>query len=155
MRNERESRRARRGAAAEGMAERRILSREECESILERAHGFARGGGETRVLVMSWWQGELRWGRNRVSLSSDRRDTLLGVERRVVDGQASGTLHVMTNQLDDGFIEAAVRAAERKSLLGIDPGWGLGDYPPLPEYPPFASAPVWSDATFSLTTDAR
>lgn len=155
MRNERESRRARPGAAAEGMADRRVLSREECESILERAHGFARGGGETRVVVTSWWQGELRWGRNRVSLSSDRRDIVLGIERKVVDGRPSRTLNVTTNQLDDGFIEAAVRAAERKSLLGIDPGWGLGDYPPLPEYPPYVGAPVWSDATFNLTTEAR
>jgi len=133
----------------------RILSREECESILERAHGFARGGGETRVVVTSWWQGELRWGRNRVSLSSDRRDISLNVERRVVDGRSIGALRITTNQLDDVSIEAAVRAAERKSLLGIDPGWGLGDYPALPEFPPFHSAPVWSDATFNLTPEAR
>ena len=123
--------------------------------IFERACRFARGGGETGIMVFSWWQGELRWGRNRVTLSSDRRDTWLNVQRRVVDGRSTGGHRVTTNQLDDVSIEAAVRAAERMSLLGIDPGWGLGDYPALPEHPPFHGAPVWSDATFNLTTEAR
>lgn len=134
---------------------RRVLSAEECEALLERVSGFARGGGETNVAVLSWWQGELRWGRNRVTLSSDRRDLLVGVARRVADARLTGTLNITTNQLDDVSLEAAVRAAERLSRLGTDPGWGLGEYPALPEYPPFVGAPVWSDATFDLTAEAR
>ena len=52
----------------------RILSREECDAIAKRVFSFAQGGGETRVKISSWWQGELRWARNRVSLAGDRRD---------------------------------------------------------------------------------
>ena len=41
----------------------RILSRENCEAIIRRVFAMAQGGGETRVHVGSWWQGELRWAR--------------------------------------------------------------------------------------------
>jgi len=134
--------------------DRRLLSREECESILERAHRFARSGGETRIGIFTWWQGELRWGRNRVTLSSDRRNVMLGLERSVPDGRTSAG-RITTNQFDDVSLEAAVRGAERISRLAADPGWGLGDYPPLPVYPPHKGAPVWSDATYDLSVEAR
>nr|PZN63775.1 MAG: hypothetical protein DIU58_10140 [Sphaerobacter thermophilus] len=143
-----------RATATSDLGDRRLLSREECEEILERAHGFARGGGETAVAIASWWQGELRWGRNRVSLSSDRRDLWVNVQRKLVNGR-SVRGHIVTNQIDDASLREAVRAAERKSALGADPGWGLGDYPRLPEYPPYRGAPHWADATFNLTVKER
>src|SRR5689334_21296484 len=91
----------------------RILSKAECDAIAQRVFNLARGGGETRVRIHSWWNGELRWARNRVSLASDRRDIRLVVQRTVGIGRGE----VTTNQLDDVSLEAAVRAAERNAEL--------------------------------------
>src|SRR5690606_34449647 len=64
----------------------RILSREECQELLRRAHALAEGGGETQIHVTSWWHGELRWGRNRVTLVTDRRNVGLVLARAVRNG---------------------------------------------------------------------
>lgn len=135
------------------MRDERILSRDECEAVLERARRFARGGGDTAVEVTSWWQGELRWARNRVSLSSDRRNVSIRVWRLVPGGDPLA--YATTNQLDDASLEAAVRTAERISRLRARPGYGVGYYPPLPHYEMFPDAAIWSDATFGLGTEAR
>jgi predicted Zn-dependent protease len=129
----------------------RILTREDCDRIFARVRAFARGGGDTTVTMSSWWQGELRWARNRVSLASDRRDNVVAVARTIENGEIAA---VVTNQLDDVSLEAAVRAAERRSGLGSKMGRGIGFYPKLPSYerPPGA---IWSDATFGLTTERR
>ncbi|HEU6449876.1 MAG TPA: hypothetical protein VFT57_00550, partial [Gemmatimonadaceae bacterium] len=62
------SRRAkRRGDGPARLADgKRVLSREECDEIFRRVSAFARGGGDTKIALSSWWQGELRWARNRV-----------------------------------------------------------------------------------------
>ncbi|MBX6331019.1 MAG: hypothetical protein IRY91_04130, partial [Gemmatimonadaceae bacterium] len=91
----------------------RILSKDECDAIAQRVFRFARGHGETRVRILSWWNGELRWARNRASLASDRRDIRLTIFRDVGLGRGN----VSTNQLDDASLEAAVRAAERGAQL--------------------------------------
>ena len=84
----------------------RILSETECEVLARRVYAFAKGGGETTIAVQSWWNGELRWGRNRVSLASDRRDIRIEITRDVGVGRGN----VSTNQLDDASLSAAVRA---------------------------------------------
>ena len=129
----------------------RILSREECDALYQRIVAFARGGGETRVKITSWWQGELRWARNRVSVGSDRRDVQVGITRTISNGVEGGAL---TNQLDDESLEDAVRAAERVSKLRARMGNGSGYHPKLPEYTRPTST-VWSDATYGLTTERR
>jgi predicted Zn-dependent protease len=129
----------------------RILSKSECTSVAERVSRFARGGGETRVQILSWWNGELRWARNRVSLASDRRDIRVQVLRNVDRGSGA----VSTNQLDDVSLEAAVRGAERGaalSLLGGRTAPGEAPAPPVAERPRTA---IWSDATYTVTPDIR
>ncbi|HEX6534060.1 MAG TPA: metallopeptidase TldD-related protein [Gemmatimonadaceae bacterium] len=129
----------------------RILSREECDAIAERVFRFARGrASDTRVGIWSWWQGEMRWGRNRVSLASDRRDVIIKIWRGSPFGSYGSAL---TNQVDDVSLEAAVRAAERElDLMDEDPPAAY--LPPLPtlEQP---KTSIWSDATYGLTTEAR
>lgn len=127
---------------------RRFLSREECEALCRRAVGFAEGGGQTRIGIDSWWSGELRWGRNRVTLGSDRRSNEIRVTRKIRGASAS----VATNQIDDVSIRSAVRAAER----------ALGYRPTSPEDvvdPPvrfeYLSPAIWSDRTFDLDATAR
>ncbi|MBX6331209.1 MAG: hypothetical protein IRY91_05120, partial [Gemmatimonadaceae bacterium] len=95
--------------------EHRILSREECAAIAKRVFAFARGGGETRVRITSWWHGELRWSRNRVSLAGDRRDISVYISRGQPFSAERGI--AMTNQLDDVSLESVVRAAERSRML--------------------------------------
>ncbi|HEY9450895.1 MAG TPA: metallopeptidase TldD-related protein, partial [Gemmatimonadaceae bacterium] len=129
----------------------RILSSEECDEIFQRVTAFAKGGGETAVGISSWWQGELRWAHNRVNLASDRRDNSVSVWRTIHNGMPS---HVVTNQLDDRSLEAAVRAAERASGKRSMMGHGVGFYPKLPEYERPDGA-IWSDATYALTTERR
>lgn len=147
------SRRARaRGDGPARLAEgKRVLSREECDEIFRRVSALARGGGDTKVELSSWWQGELRWARNRVSLASDRRDDSIVVHRTIDNGQPGA---VSTNQLDDESLESAVRAAERASGMGSRMGHGVGFYPKLPEYQRPEGA-IWSDATYDLTTERR
>ncbi|HEY9514341.1 MAG TPA: hypothetical protein VIQ74_01585, partial [Gemmatimonadaceae bacterium] len=139
--------------------DQRILTAEECEAIARRVIGFAQGEGETRVELLSWWQGELRWARNRVSLATDRRTVQLRVLRgpRGRSADMGGGL-ATTNQLDDISLESVVRAAERNGRLQRERSgaWapGLSFTPPYPEmtYPPTA---IWSDATYSFTGERR
>jgi predicted Zn-dependent protease len=126
----------------------RILSRAECDTLARRIKGFAQGGGDTDVWITSWWGGELRWGRNRVSLAGDQRNIGVGVARMIE--RAAGT--AWTNQLDDVSLEAVVRAAERSARF-LHP-----DYQDLEKpRPPFAYATptIWSDATYSQTASER
>jgi predicted Zn-dependent protease len=129
----------------------RVLSREECDEIFRRVTALARGGGHTKIVLSSWWQGELRWARNRVSLSSDRRHNSIIVERSIENGAPGGA---QTDQLDDVSLEAAVRAAERASGRGSNMGHGVGSFPELPVYERPGGA-TWSDATYGLTTERR
>jgi len=128
----------------------RILSEQDCESIAKRVFAFASGPGETYVSVMSWWQGELRWARNRTSLASDRRDIRLEITRDVGVGRGN----VETNQLDDVSLESAVRAAERSAVLAPQVRRPPQLQPPLPhaERPKTA---IWSDATYAVTPEVR
>jgi predicted Zn-dependent protease len=130
--------------------EARILSEQDCEAIAKRVFAFASGPGETYVSVMSWWNGELRWARNRTSLASDRRDIRLEITRDVGVGRGM----VDTNQLDDVSLESAVRAAEREAVLAP-----IIRRPPQVEPPlPHAERPqtaIWSDATYAVTPEVR
>ena len=131
--------------------EARILSREDCDEIFRRVVAFAKGGGETEVGISSWWQGELRWALNHVNLASDRRDNTVLVKRRIHNGVLGG---VVTNQLDDRSLEAAVRAAERDSGMSSAMGHDAGFHPELPEYHRPEGA-IWSDVTYGLSTERR
>jgi predicted Zn-dependent protease len=122
----------------------RILSKAECDTIARRVKGFAEHGGDTDVEIKSWWAGELRWGRNRVSLAGDRRN--IGVEVTRTIRQAPGV--AATNQIDDVSLQAAVRAAERSARL-MQP-WPQDLEKPRPPFT-YATPAIWSDATYNQT----
>jgi len=128
----------------------RFLSREECAALVERIRGFAQGGGNTEVDVTSWWSGELRWARNRVSLASDRRDIRVNVLRTLPAMTGDGL--VMTNQLDDVSLKAAVREAERwahrRKHSRTDIVTAVPDFQ-------YAKPAIWSDTSYGLTTEER
>jgi len=133
------------------IADDRFLSEDECDTLVAQLTGFAQGGGATLPRITSWWQGELRWARNRITLASDRRDVGITVTR-VLTGGRGGT--VVTNQRDPTSLAAAVRVAERQAVEGGGFSPGLAFEPPLPklERP---KTTVWSDTTYQLTTEAR
>lgn len=127
----------------------RLLTREEMVRIGDRINGFATGDGSSTVQIDSWWAGELRWARNRVSLTSDRRDIRVSIQRLVSHsvGQA------WTNQLDDVSLQAAVHAAERAAQLR--PQSRIEDFHPPSPMLPEATPTIWSDATFDATAPMR
>jgi predicted Zn-dependent protease len=132
----------------------RFLTREQCEQIARRVFALARGEGTTRVMITSWWAGELRWAGNRPSLASDRRDIAIQVGRRPA-GPGSWQW-ADTNQLDDSSLESVVRAAER---FMDRPEARSGDIPSpfetqVPDIPRPQTA-IWSDRSFELSTESR
>lgn len=128
----------------------RILSREMCEALTKRILSFTSGGGETQVNCQSFWSGELRWGRNRVALASDRRDISISVER-TLRNRVPGT--ITTNQVDGASLAAAVRVAEQGSLgVRPDPDFVA---PPPPSAFQVSRPAIWSDATYAFGADAR
>lgn len=141
-----------RGGIALRPALARILSREECLEIFKRVCAFAKSGGDTSVDIVSWWQGELCWERNRVSLAGDRREITITVQRtpQVLGSTGSAT----TNQTDDVSLEGVVQAAERVAATQRVEAAGGGAQPPLPKYE-LPDHAIWSDATYNMTAEAR
>jgi predicted Zn-dependent protease len=128
----------------------RIISKAEGERIIERVLSFTSGGGKTSVYVIGSWTGELKWARNRIALSSDRRNVMVVIRRRVT-AMLSG---MSTNQLDDVSLQSMVKAAERQSN-GRPRSWGIDDVPieaPVFELP---NPKIWSDATYNNTAQQR
>ncbi len=126
------------------------LSQDECAQIISRVTAIAQGGGTTRVVISSWWNGELRWARNRVHLAGDRRDVSVLVLREVQSGAASG----ITNQLDDVSLEAVVRVAERRANERKKLHLLTSNSLPEPILP-IPQTTIWSDATSSVTAETR
>jgi len=126
---------------------RRFLSAQQCQHLADRILDVSTTG-ETQVVIASWWRGELRWARNRVTLASDRRNTEATITR-ILNG-ASGT--VRTNQFDNESIAGAVKAAERLAMFR---GTDTADLPtPLPTFT-YAPAHLWSDTTYGFDESQR
>ncbi len=128
----------------------RIIPREEVERIVGRIRSAVHHPGQaTIVTVQSWWNGELSWARNRVSLAGDRRDVTISVTRWVdgIGGRAT------TNQVDDVSLEAVVRVAERSAQVANrrEPV----EMTIRPPDVPIPSPLIWSDATYKVTAEQR
>lgn len=128
----------------------RLITLEESERLVHRILRFVPTPDlGTSITIRSWWNGELRWARNRVSLASDRRDLMISVGR-VIDGSGGSA---MTNQTDDASLEGVVRCAERSASFMNDrfkPAM-----PVLAPALPTVSSTIWSDATYNVTAEQR
>lgn len=124
----------------------RFVSREQASALLRQAHRVAFGGGQTELSLESRWVGNVRFARNAIWTSGDMRDNDLWVTRRLNGGGAK----IVTNQIDDASLKAAVRRSERFSKLTDDEG---DDPIRPPEIPPHPK--VWSDATYQLDRNQR
>ncbi len=118
--------------------------------IVHRVIGFVKQPTtSTNVKIEGWWNAELQWARNRVSLAGDRRDVTVTVTRTV--GGNSG--EVSTNQLDDVSLESAVRAAERAAA--INPTHKIEQMPLEVPVFPSPTVKIWSDSTADVTNEQR
>jgi predicted Zn-dependent protease len=129
----------------------RILRHDDVKRIVDRIQDFASGGGAISIAVRSWWNGELRWARNRVNLASDRRDVRVWVRRRLGGSLTVGDME--TNQIDDDALLATVRAAERSA--GLRPFREARDMPLEVSPLPYPTTTIWSDATYNVTAAER
>lgn len=127
----------------------RMMTREQCDELTLRISRLTEGGGSTMVRVFSWWSGELRWARNRVTITSDRRQTQLFILRSIRNSVGKA----WTNLLDDDSLRSAVRAAER--LCALFPGMEVNDMRLPPPELPTPTPLIWSDATFNATAAMR
>ncbi len=128
----------------------RLILKAEAERIIRRIGQLDPAGVKTTTITVSgWWQGELRWTRNRVSLASDRRDVQVSIQRLVNGHAGTG----VTNQTDDESLTGVLRMAERAAELGD--GRGLPAFPTRPPQLPTPNTAIWSDATYSVTAETR
>ncbi len=124
----------------------RIFSRQEIETLIKRLDALGGGGGVT-LTVMTYWQGEQRWARNRANMTSDRRDVQVVISREISGGYGMS----MTNQIDDVSLAGAMRAAEasaRKRISRKPMEMKL-----LQVVLPVAQTTTWSDTTFNRTPE--
>jgi predicted Zn-dependent protease len=138
-------------AAATVEEPHRFLTREEAERIIRRALQLTRGGGETTITVTSWWNGELRWARNRTSIASDRRNVYIDIGRQI----GPGVSFASTNQIDDISLEGVIRAAERTAQLNGTKVRNIRTPFVEPIVLPSSEPLIWSENTYGLTAVAR
>ncbi len=130
--------------------EQRLLSRAEIESLIRKTIGFVNSDDpRTNVTVLGWWNAELKWARNRVSISGERRDVTIRVSRRI-EG-SFGEAH--TNQIDDVSLMSVVKAAERATY--VNPRQEISPFPLQSPNLPRPDAAIWSDVTADITTRQR
>lgn len=87
----------------------RFLSEDECAGLAARIAAFRRGGGESRVQIESWWRGTIRFARNQIQSSGDRRNNDVMITRNIEGAERV----VSGNQISDVSLRALVRRAER------------------------------------------
>lgn len=128
--------------------ESRLLLREETDRLLERLSQRVRNGGRSWLLVSSFWSGELRWARNKPTLTSDRRDIYVFVGRNIRGGSGSA----MTNQIDDESLDGVVGSAEWQAMESADRR--ALDVPLDPWNPSFPTSTTWDDSTLARSVES-
>lgn len=126
--------------------DKRIASEKELESILNVLISSKSEEGEYDFYVTSMWQGSTRWSRNRIGITSNRKQYGVVVFRSI-DG---GSGMVMTNQTDEKALSSAVKYAEWKALLESKDQLPHG-YPMEVARSEDVPAHVWSDNTASYS----
>lgn len=128
----------------------RFLSQASCHSVIEQIH--ALGLAQGRVNLLSRWRGDIRWGRNRVTMARDWRNNTASFE----SGEAT-----MLNQIDSASLRAMAqtvwrdrqafpeRFPERDPRVTSKPFVVLS---PTQEYP---RTHIWSERTYRQTPDER
>lgn len=104
---------------------------------------------DTGISINGWWNGEMRWARNRVSIAGDRRDISVTIGRVINNASGRST----TNQVDEESLRATVTAAERAARY-IDSREPVAYQTSEPELPRPKTL-IWSDITSTITAAKR
>lgn len=126
-----------------------MLSQEETERILSHLQNLRGFKGHYTFNVSSTWNSDIRWARNRASMTSDRQTAQVFIGCDINGGKGSA----VTNQIDDASLEGVLRSAERQALRVADLQKPL-DVPM--ELPPLGYMPqtiTWSDRTVDRTVE--
>ncbi len=125
-----------------------MMSREDTERILSHLQEIRNHKGSYRFNVSSTWSSDMRWARNRASMTSDRRKVMVVVFCEIAGGRGSA----VTNQIDNTSLEGVLRMAERTSLKVADQR--STDIPlELPPMGKMPNATTWSDRTINRTVE--
>lgn len=95
--------------AAQDKPSERYLSEKECVALANRAKGMAVGGGDMALSIETYWRGNIRFAKNELISGGDLRTTRVYLTRDIFGAKS----RVVSNQIDDIGLEAAVRRSER------------------------------------------
>jgi len=138
---------AQREAARHGVLDEAVvLSRAECEDVVQRALRASKADA-CRVGVTSTYECNVRFADNQMSTSGITDNASVSITSRV--GKRSAT--VLTNDLSPRGLEQAVAQSEALARLAPE------DPEALPELGPqrYAEVPAWFDATAQLSAEDR
>lgn len=96
----------------------RFLSEAECAGLAKRVASFRHGGGESRVQIESTWRGAMRFVRNTIQSTGDRRNNDIWVTRNIEGAECI----VQGNQIDDTSVRAMVLRAEHMTQFEFETG---------------------------------
>ena len=124
----------------------RHLSRAEAEAIAKQVLSYATAD-ETRVSITSGVTGNTRFAVNQISTAGDSYNNVVVVSSKF--GKRSA--NAVTNKLDPASLKAVVERAEALARLAPE------DPEDMPELGPqqYAETPAWSDATATMSPEAR
>ncbi len=128
----------------------RILSPEDCQAIVKDVIDASSADGGLSVSISTWWNGELRWARNRIWDSNDRRNINVTINRQIRRNSGG----VIVNQIDKESIQAAVRFAESIATMNPRP---VGEEEMVPEPPLLNKSEmiIWDDETSHSESKVR
>jgi predicted Zn-dependent protease len=110
---------------------------------------MAGSTGDTFLNISSYWQGNVRWGRNVIASGGDTQATTTTIARTIrgAGGRAA------TNAMTDEALKACITQAE---ALTIFSGENPEEYPDTPpKVLPTTHPKIWSDTTYNLDATAR
>lgn len=126
-----------------------LLSSEQIDRVMDKLAKSRRLKANYRFVVSSTINSDIRWARNRASMTSNRRGVNVFIICRIDTSGSS----ILTNQLDDVSLEGTLREVESNCLRGADYKRPL-DSPIEKSFVPRASNTVtWSDRTLTRSIE--
>ena len=131
----------------------RFLSREICAAIVQRLQGRSvERGMEIDADLLSAWRGDVRWGRNRITVASNWRDQTLEFRRRAAGG---AYVRLATNQLDASALASVDTWGDRLLQMFQSFGRNLPRPAYTPVTQPYTETHIWSETTYAQHPEQR
>lgn len=127
----------------------RLITEDRANEAIQNVLSHISDIGSVSITVISHWTGSIRWGRNVASLSSDSRDVVVQIARRLHPTAGGRGGLATTNQLDPASLKGATELAEHYAYETTRPQ-GLDLDLERPNHRS-VEGEVWSDTTFNRT----